>query len=215
MKGRLNDLWHDPDVPVVLRTSLTSPFGRKVRMALSVLRLGERVSVEHADTLDAADSLRGQNPLGKIPCLLIGEEVFFDSHVILELLDELAGGGRLLPAVGLGRYQELTTARLADGVTEAALLMVYEGRFRTPEQRSQIWLDHQSGKVHRGLAAIEKIWPDPRKTNLVAITLAAGLGYLDWRQPVAWRDEFPRLGTWLETFAANEPAWAATERTEP
>ena len=54
----------------VLRTTLTSPFGRKARMAADVLGLNERVTVTHADVADENDTLRRQNPLGKIPCLV-------------------------------------------------------------------------------------------------------------------------------------------------
>ena len=54
----------------VLRTTLTSPFGRKARMATDVLGLADRVTVQHADTADANDTLRRQNPIGKIPCLV-------------------------------------------------------------------------------------------------------------------------------------------------
>ena len=54
----------------VLRSTLTSPFGRKVRMALEVLGLADRVTVVPANPLDENDTLRQQNPLGKMPCLV-------------------------------------------------------------------------------------------------------------------------------------------------
>ena len=55
----------------VLRSTLTSPFGRKVRMAAAVLGLTDRYRLVPADTLDETDTLRQQNPLGKLPCLLL------------------------------------------------------------------------------------------------------------------------------------------------
>ena len=55
----------------VLRSTLTSPFGRKVRMAAAVLGLTDRLRLEPADTLKENDTLRAQNPLGKMPCLLL------------------------------------------------------------------------------------------------------------------------------------------------
>ncbi len=208
----LQALWADPGVPVTLRTTKTSPYGRKVRMALLAQGFANRVSVETADPLDPADTLREQNPLGKMPCLLIGNEAFFDSHVILEMIDALAGGGVLLPAEGLARYRVQTRARLADGITDAALTVTYETRFRTPDQMSERWLDHQRGKIHRGLSAFETEPVDPEELNLISITLAACLGYLDWREPINWRSEFPGIARWLDVFAAAQPAWAATER---
>lgn len=209
----LETLWHDPRVAVELRTTLTSPFGRKVRIAAEVLGLSSRLAIRPADTLDPADDLRHQNPLGKMPCLVIGDEAFYDSGVILELLDALAGGDRLLPsaAAPLERARALTQARLADGLTEAALLMVYEYRFRTPEKVSGRWLEHQRGKIMRSLAVFEAAPPAADKPNLISIGLACGLGYLDWRQPVEWRGDHPALVRWLAAFSNAVPAFSATE----
>ena len=120
-----------PAGPMVLRTTLTSPFGRKARMAAAVLDLSAMIEVVPADTLDEHDDLRQQNPLGKMPCLGIADGTFlYDSRVIVEYLDAVAGGGHLLPRAGLARFKALTRATLADGITDAALLMVYESRFR-------------------------------------------------------------------------------------
>lgn len=210
----LRRFWEDPAVAVVLRSTETSPFGRKVRMALIALGLDARIRLEPADTLAETDCLRLQNPLGKMPCLLIGEEAFFDSHVILEMLDALTGGGRLMPREGPERFRVLTRARLADGITDAALLVTYEGRFRGPDQASERWLAHQKGKMTRALAAFENDLPDPARTELVQITLAAALGYLNWRRPLAWQEAHPKLDKWLQEFARNHPCWTRTERKQ-
>ena len=197
----------------VLRTSQTSPFGRKVRMAIDVLGLTDRVTLVPADTLDENDTLRQQNPLGKIPCLLRADgSAVFDSGVIIEFLADVAGTDRLLPARGPERFKTLTLARLADGITEAAILIIYEGRFRDPAMHSERWLEHQRGKITRALAAFEKAPPDAKKTGLVAIGLACALGYLDWRKVIDWRSDHPRLVKWLVDFAKNEPSF---ERTRP
>ncbi len=206
----LKALWADPGIPVTLRSTKTSPFGRKVRMALKGLELEGRVSVEPANPLDPHDTLHTQNPLGKMPCLLIGEEAFFDSHVILELLDRISGG-KLVPEDDLARFRALTRAKLADGVLDAALMVTYEGRFREPEQASEVWLARQRGKIRSGLSVLQKDLPDPLRLDLVTITLASCLGYLDWRGAIPWRDEFPALAAWLASFAASQPVWQATE----
>ena len=194
---------------LTLRSTLTSPFGRKVRIAIDVLGLNERITRVDANTLDESDTLRQQNPLGKMPVLLLDDgSALYDSRVIVEYLQDLAGTDRLIPAQGPARYRTLTGAALADGITDAALLMVYEGRFREPEQKSDRWLAHQRGKVTRGLAAFAQSPPPAGRTDLVSIGLACALGYLDWREPVAWRPEHPALVAWLDAFAAHEPAFA-------
>ena len=197
--------------PLVLRSTLTSPFGRKVRMAAQVLGLSERITLVPADTLDDGDSLRGQNPLGKMPCLLLADgTAIFDSPVIVEFLQEMAGGEALLPSHGRARYVALTRAALADGLMEAALLLVYEKRFRDAGTYSARWLAHQRGKVERALAAFEYDPPDAGRTDVVSIGLSCGLGYLDWRKPLEWRHAHPRLVAWLAEFAAHEPSFDRT-----
>src|SRR5690349_20195618 len=198
--------------PYVLRSSVSSPFGRKVRIAAEVLGLTDRITLAPADTLDETDTLRRQNPLGKMPCLLLSDgSAIYDSRVIVEFLQEVAGTDRLLPLRGADRFRALTRSALADGIMDAALLMVYEGRFRPPEQHGERWLAHQRGKVLRGLAAFEASPPDPRSTDIVSIGLACALGYLDWRKPVDWRSHHTVLASWLSAFAANEPAFERTD----
>jgi glutathione S-transferase len=195
----------------VLRSTLTSPFGRKVRMAAEVLGMMDCMTLLPANPQDEADTLRTQNPLGKMPCLLLADGTpIYDSGVIIEYLDQLAGGAKLLPAGGLARIKALTLARLADGITEAAILVVYEGRFRNPGTQSERWLTYQRGKILRALAAFEAAPPDATKTDIVAIGLACALGYLDWRKPVAWRADHPRLVAWLAAFTKHEPAFERT-----
>jgi glutathione S-transferase len=202
------------DQNFVLRSTETSPFGRKVRMAIEVLGLNARISIQPADTLDDNDTLRQQNPLGKMPCLLLADgTALYDSGVIIEFLQDVAGNEALVPRDGLARYQALTRARLADGIADAALLMVYEGRFRDPGTQSERWLAHQRGKATRALTAFEASPPDPAKTDIVAIGLSCALAYLDWRRPVKWRDNYPKLVAWLAAFARHEPAFERTRAT--
>jgi glutathione S-transferase len=196
---------------LVLRSSASSPYGRKVKIAMLLLGLKDRIEIVTADTLDPADSLRMQNPLGKIPALILEDgTALFDSRVIVDYLDHLAGGGRIIPA-GPARFQVLRQQALADGIIDAAILRVYEGRFRPPEKHEQRWLDHQTGKVERALASIEAE-PLPAITSspdLGVIALACALGYLDFRAP-DWRGGHPALATWVDDFEKAVPAFAET-----
>jgi len=102
---------------MILRSSPTSPFGRKIKITLNVLGLADKVSVVLTDTLDPEDTIRQQNPLGKVPTLLLDDgTTLYDSRVIVEYLDDLAGGGRILPDGGTERYRALTLQSLADGI---------------------------------------------------------------------------------------------------
>ena len=199
---------------MLLRSSSASPFARKIRIAAEVLGLSHRIEVTPADTSDPAEPLRAQNPLGKIPTLVLEDgRAIYDSAVILEYLDVLAGGGRLIPT-GEARFDVLTRAALADGVMDAAILTIYEQRWRDAATHSARWLDHQSGKIARALAAFEAAAPDPAEIDVAAIGLACALGYLDLRFVGRWRADHLKLVGWLEAFAAKVPAFEATRHRE-
>jgi glutathione S-transferase len=197
---------------LTLRTGFGSPFGRKARIAVSILGLDGKVNIEPASTQDAADPISKQNPLGKVPVLLLDDgSTLFDSPVILEYLDALAGGGRILPKEMNPRFDALRLEALADGILDASILVVYEGRYRPPEKLVQKWVDMQTAKVARGLAALEAAPPglDPTP-NVGQITLACALGYRDFRFPGTWREAHPRLVAWLDAFAKRVPSYEAT-----
>ena len=198
---------------MILHGSPPSPFVRKVRIAAAMLDLTDAIEIVSTDVLDPADRIRQHNPLGKIPALVLDDgPVLYDSPVILEYLDERAGGGRILPRSGHVRYKALTEQVLADGLMDAAVLQVYEGRFRAPENHEPKWLAHQAGKVQRTLAAFEHTTPEGPRT-VADIALACALGYLDLRFPGTWRDAHPRLVAWLDEFAGEIPSFAATRYT--
>ena len=142
---------------LVLRASAASPFVRKVRIAAALLGLEDRIEISAADINNSDNSLRTQNPLGKIPALILEDgEAIFDSAVIVEYLDWLAGGGKIIPVEPKARFRSLTQAALADGIADAAVLMRYEILWREPQQRSQRWMAYQSDKIARALRVFEQ-----------------------------------------------------------
>ncbi len=201
---------------MILRFSPSSPFVRKVRIAAALLGFDNAITLERADTTDPNDSLRRINPLGKIPVLIIEDgSAIYDSRVILDYLDDRAGGGKIVPWQASKRLAALRLQALCDGILDASILTVYEGRFRKPETHEPNWLDLQAGKVARALAVLEAAPPplDPAQPlpDVGQIALACALGYRDFRFAGGWRGEHPRLVAWLDNFAARVPAFAATK----
>jgi glutathione S-transferase len=199
---------------MILRSAAPSPFGRKVQIALSLLGFAD-VKIEATDTTDAGSSLRQQNPLGKIPVLIAEDgSAYYDSRVILEYLDDRAGGGKIIPQEAPERFAALRLQALCDGILDASILTVYEGRWRPSEKHEAKWLDHQAGKVERALAVLESAPPQlnarPTLPHVGQIALACVLGYRDLRFGGLWRGDHPRLVAWLDDFAARVPAYAAT-----
>lgn len=198
---------------MILRSTPASPFVRKVRLAAAVLGLADNIDVRETDLNDPNDSIRLQNPLGKIPALILDDgTIYYDSRVILEVLDHLAGGGRIIPREPKARFAALRLQALCDGILDASVLLVYESRYRAADQRVQVWIDRQADKVARGLEALEAAPPalDP-VPDVGQIALACVLGYRDLRFDGSWRKDHPRLLAWHDKFAAQVPAFAATK----
>jgi glutathione S-transferase len=195
---------------LILRYSPASPYARKVRIAADVLGLTHRIEIQSADTSNPDDALRSQNPLGKIPVLLLENgATLYDSRVIAEYLDHLAGGGRLFPADSARRFEALRLQALGDGINDAALLIRYENASRPEALRHADAIALQQGKIERGLAQLEAA-PPSGAIDIGHIAVACALGYQDMRFEGAWRGSHPRLVEWLDAFARQTPSFEAT-----
>lgn len=198
---------------LTLRSSLPSPFGRKVKIAAHLAGLTDRINVVLTDTTNPDDPLRRDNPLGKIPCLVLEDgTALYDSRVIIEWIDHEAGGGVVIPKEWPARIAALKMQALADGLMDAGILQVYENRFRKPEMHDANWLAYQAGKIERGLALLEA---DPPKAtswpHIGIITLVCALDWLEFRLKVRSMHAYPRLEAFLAEMYTALPALAETK----
>ena len=195
-----------------LLSSPLSPYVRKVRLAAAIKGLEDAIDLVDVDT-NPGDSIEinAANPLGKIPILIVADMQIFDSHVICEYLDSLRPAPVLFPKTGPERWNTLVLASLADGILEAALLLVYEKRFRPEDKWHAPWQQRQQAKIDRALDRLEQR-PPTGTADYGHLTLAAALGYLDFRHEGRWRARHPRLIAWLDAFAKAVPAF---EKTRP
>ena len=195
-----------------LISSMASPFVRKVRVVLHETgQTGDVEEIPVATTaINTAMEARAANPTGKIPALVLDDAgAIYDSRVITRYLDDRAGAG-LYPQDGIWRL--LTLEATADGLLEAAVLMVYESRLRPEAQQSPDWVEAQWGKVCGALDALNSDWIDDLNGPLTIGQIAVGcaLGYLDFRHDArGWRDGRDALAAWFEGFA-ERPSMQAT-----
>jgi len=199
-----------------LRYSPTSPYVRKVNIV--AIETGLDSGIERLDTnvWDPQTDIGGTNPLGKVPVLVVDDRtVLFDSPVICEYLDSLHDGPKLFPAAGDVRWQALRLQALGDGLLDAAIAVVIEGR-REEAFRSQAWIERQQTVVGRALDFLEDdIDSLSGDLTIGLISVGCALGYLDFRMPVdPWRHDHPALADWFETFA-DRPSMAATIPADP
>lgn len=187
--------------------SQSSPFVRKVMVLLYESGATDLVTlIPAAGTPLAPGSMPvDHNPLGKIPALVRDDGgVIYDSRVITRYLDDLFNVGLYPPAPRL--WDCLTLEALADGITDAAVLMRYEMHVRPETSRSPEWAEAQWQKIDRALTAVEARWIPflSGPLDMGQVALACSLGYLDFRHAARdWRKGREGLAGWYATFATR------------
>ena len=190
-----------------LVTSLTSPYGRKVRVVLAEKKIPFQIQVENPWAPDSAVST--YNPLGKVPVLVLeGGVSVFDSRVIVEYLDHASPVSNLIPAEHKSRMAVRGIEALSDGVTDAAVALFLE-RKRPADKQSDDWLVLQEKTLFRGLEALaealgENTYFLGNGMSLGDIACGCTLGYLDLRFPeIEWRTAHPNLAKLFDKLMAR------------
>ncbi len=198
--------------------SPASPFVRKVTVVLHETGQQDDVTLVPAmgTALEPGTMPVARNPLGKLPTLERDDgTALYDSRVICRFLDE-RGQGRLYPPAPT-LWETLTLEATADGIMDAALLMVYEHRLRPPELVMPEILEAQWTKVVRALDALEGRWLShlAGPIDMGQIALGCALGYVDFRLADRdWRQGRNTLAAWYAQFA-ERPSMQATRPEAP
>ncbi|WP_424982772.1 glutathione S-transferase N-terminal domain-containing protein [Maritalea sp. S77] len=193
-----------------LLVSHASPYARKCRVtALEKGIMG--IEEVHVSPLDEPEKLNHLNPLGKIPCLIYGEnKTLFDSPVICAYFDELGEGPRLMPKEGEVHWAMRRHEALFDGLLDSALNIVVD--LRKPEQQhSEQWQQRWGCAIDRALSQgqneLDKIEGD---ISAAQIALSCAIGYLEFRlSKHDWLAPYPYLREWYEAFN-QRPSMQAT-----
>jgi glutathione S-transferase len=186
------------DITMKLTFSPASPFARKVRIAAIETGLIDKIEFVPSSVApgQANEEYARITPLKKLPVLILDNgDVILDSYVIVEYLDELAGGGKLIPASGPTRWQVKSDHSLLQGMLDSMLLCRYEKMVRPQGLQWQAWSDDHWNRAWTGMARFENK-PDvlSRPLDIVQIGLVCVLGYADFRfADCGWRKAYPKL----------------------
>jgi glutathione S-transferase len=177
--------------------TLNSPYARKVR----IVAMEKHIDMELQEVVlaDPDCPVKQYNPLGKVPTLVLDdEEAIYDSRVIVEYLDHRTPVSKLVPNEHTARIAVIRWEALADGICDAAVAAMLEGR--KPEvQQSKTFIEKQLGKVTAGLETLnkdiaKKKWCVNETFSLADIALGCMLGYVDLRfKHLNWQDNYPNL----------------------
>ena len=183
--------------------STTSPYVRKVRIVMAEKKLDYQWILEDVWAPDTV--IGASNPLGKVPCLIMEDGgAVFDSRVIVEYLDTLTPVGKLIPTSGRERAEVKCWEALADGLSDAGILMRLEETQRSEGERSTSWLERQQRKVDGALRAMstgldDGAWCNGNHYSLADIAVGCSLGWLELRRPdLLWRDDYPNLARLMD-----------------
>lgn len=191
--------------------SPTSPFVRKVVACAIACELESQIERVRTNPWDSPADLLAANPLSKVPCLVTEDGLaLFDSKVICEYLD-FRGRGALFPPPGAARWRALRNQAVADGITDAAVLLRRDAARPQEAARTEA-MQRQRMVMRSGLDALEAE-PLPDHVDIGTISVGCALGYLDLRFAAEnWRSGRPKLERWFETMRTR-PEMANTAPT--
>jgi len=174
--------------------SVTSPYSRKVLLLAKSLGMGGEVEIIHSIPLENDPDFLRINPLGKVPALIQGGKVFFDSPYIVEHLLMLAGQDR----TGEDYMERLGVQALADGMMDALFSLRAEST-RPDSEQSAMWKKRWFTSVERGLDMLEaRVIDTLSGWKLDSISVACMLDYLCFRQPdMNWQANHPKSAAWF------------------
>ena len=181
-----------------LTFSPASPFARKVRIAAIELGLIDKIEFTPATVAPgtANEDYSRITPLKKLPVLITNDgDVILDSYVIVEYLNEMAGGS-LIPDYGPRRWKAKTNHSLINGMLDSMLLCRYEGMVRPKELFWKAWADDHWSRAWNGMARFEQEADAmlARPLDIAQIGLVCVLGYADFRfADCGWRKAYPKL----------------------
>jgi glutathione S-transferase len=201
----------DRSRPMRLFFNQTSPYARKVRVAIHELELRDAVQFTEIDPWLEPLELTEANPLSKVPALVLADgSLVTESDAIIQTLHGLTAGSQLIPKEEPARHLSLGRAALCQGLIDATFICAIEGR-RPKESRWADWVARQERAIVRTLSLLEARFNlDDGRFDIGDVGLACGLGYLDLRGAhLSWRSGRPRLANWFEG-ASVRPSMIAT-----
>ena len=185
--------------------SKASPFARKVRASAILLGLDRQIELIQSDPNANPAALHEANPLGLIPTLVTDDGfALFDSAVICEYLNDIAGDLPLFPPAGATRWSALRLQAMADGMMNAAVLR-RKLALQTDGTQGSPLVARQSAAIARTLDALEQQQPLGSHVDIGLISVGCALGFLDLRFPdEPWREGRPELAGWFEAIAQQD-----------
>lgn len=187
-----------------------SPFSRKCRILILEKNIKD-VEMIPVSAVENPPELIAVNPLCTVPAFVTHDGLHLcDSSVICEYLDGLPSAAPKFIPEGEARLCVMALAVMAEGIMNAAVACVLEGR-RPKENQYPAWVARKETAVAR---AIDKIGAAGLDFTLPLtfgmLNTAIALQYVDFRLPqIQWRHKHTALAAWADEMK-KRPSFAQT-----
>ena len=134
---------------------MDSPYVRRVGVTAQFLG----IPYEHRELsiFREYDEFRKINPLVKVPTLICDDgQVLVDSTLIIDYLESLAGGKRMMPADEGNYIRALNIIGTALVAMEKVVQLIYELKQRPEEARHQPWIDRVQQQLGEAVTLLEQ-----------------------------------------------------------
>lgn len=193
--------------------SITSPFVRRVRFLCN--EIGQAFELIDSLTEDGQAAMRSKNPIWKVPCVEIDNQIIWDSHTIIEYITHKhAMNPKLLrTASGNEYWREKNLVTAADGCVESAINVFYL-RKDGVKVEEVAYLVKQRARVESVLNWLKaqlkgNYFTDEQKIGLSELTLYCILDWMRFREMYPVKDD-AKLWEFME-FHKNQPSFEATK----
>lgn len=117
-------------MPLQLYSHPYAAYGQKASVALYELGLPFELRLVDANDEASMAAFRAVSPFGKMPVLVDGERRLVESSVVIDYLDRLAGGGRLIPADPEAALEARLIDRIVDTYVGGPMNRIIPRKFR-------------------------------------------------------------------------------------
>jgi glutathione S-transferase len=203
---------------MILRSTLTSPYGRLARILRLEKGLEDRIEFEVVATRGVDNPYYAINPSGRVPSLILDDGTCLeDSTLVCWYLDNLDGTPTLHGSTGLDGLEHRRLEASARSMLDGVSLWSREFLYREEAIRSQTTIDHERGRALRMADMFENEMENPVLTgplNMAQITLACLFAARLNNSPdgFTWQDSRPKLSAWVERISALR---SVTDTTPP
>ncbi|WP_332679193.1 glutathione S-transferase family protein [Brevundimonas sp.] len=117
-------------MPLQLYSHPYAAYGQKASVALYELGLPFELRLVDANDEASMAAFRAVSPFGKMPVLVDGERRLVESSIVIDYLDRLAGGGRLIPADPEAALEARLIDRIVDTYVGGPMNRIIPRKFR-------------------------------------------------------------------------------------